>query len=222
MSPQKAPSQRTTVKRVPQRANYETETIYQILDEGLVCHIGFVVDGQPFVIPTAYGRVDDTLYIHGSPASRMVRTLQQGLDVCVTVTLIDGLVLARSAFHHSMNYRSVVVFGKAKLVEDAEQKLAALKAFTEHVILGRWEKVRSPSRNELAGTIVLSLPLTEASAKVRTGGPIDDEADYQIPVWAGQIPLKLTAITPIDDSRLHPHIQVPAHLSHYTRPQRGE
>ncbi|MEJ1929925.1 pyridoxamine 5'-phosphate oxidase family protein [Nostoc sp. NIES-2111] len=219
MSQQKAPSQRTTVKRVPQRADYETQTIYQILDEGLVCHIGFVVDGQPFVIPTAYGRVDDTLYIHGSPASRMLRTLQQGLDVCVTITLIDGLVLARSAFHHSMNYRSVVVFGKATLVEDAEQKLAALKAFTEHVILGRWEQVRSPNRNELAGTIVLSLPLTEASAKVRTGGPIDDEADYQIPVWAGQIPLKLTATTPINDSRLHPHIQVPAHLSHYTRPQ---
>jgi hypothetical protein len=152
----------------------------------------------------------------------MVKTLQQGLDVCVTVTLIDGLVLARSAFHHSMNYRSVVVFGKATLVEDAEQKLAALKAFTEHVILGRWEQVRSPSRNELAGTIVLSLPLTEASAKVRTGGPIDDEADYQIPVWAGQIPLKLTATTPINDSRLHPHIQVPTHLSHYTRPQRRE
>jgi nitroimidazol reductase NimA-like FMN-containing flavoprotein (pyridoxamine 5'-phosphate oxidase superfamily) len=219
MSQQKAPSSRTTVKRVPQRANYETQTIYQILDEGLVCHIGFVVDGQPFVIPTAYGRVDDTLYIHGSPASRMLRTLQQGLDICVTVTLIDGLVLARSAFHHSMNYRSVVVFGKATLVEDAEQKLTALKAFTEHVILGRWEQVRSPSRNELAGTIVLSLPLTEASAKVRTGGPIDDEADYQIPVWAGQIPLKLTATTPINDSRLHPQIEAPAHLSHYTRPQ---
>ncbi len=219
MSPQTAPSQRTTVKRVPKRANYETETIYQILDEGLVCHIGFVADGQPFVIPTAYGRVEDTLYIHGSPASRMLRTLQQGVDVCVTVTLIDGLVLGRSAFHHSMNYRSVVVFGKATLVEDAEEKLAALKAFTEQVILGRWEEVRSPSRNELAGTTVLSLPLTEASAKVRTGEPIDDEADYQIPVWAGQIPLKLTASTPINDSRLHPDIPLPAYLHNYTRPQ---
>jgi nitroimidazol reductase NimA-like FMN-containing flavoprotein (pyridoxamine 5'-phosphate oxidase superfamily) len=221
MSPQKAPSPRTTVKRVPQRANYETETIYQILDEGLVAHIGFVAEGQPFVIPTAYGRVDDTLYIHGSPASRMLRTLQQGIDVCVSVTLIDGLVLARSAFHHSMNYRSVVVFGKASLVEDAEKKLAALKAFTEQVILGRWEQVRSPSRNELAQTIVLSLPLTEASAKVRIGDPIDDEADYQIPVWAGQIPLKLTATTPINDSRLDPQIKVPAHLSNYTRPQQA-
>ncbi|MBD2344813.1 pyridoxamine 5'-phosphate oxidase family protein [Anabaena subtropica] len=221
MTQQKAPSQRTTVKRVPQRADYEHHTIYQILDEGLVCHVGFVADGQPFVIPTAYGRVEDTLYIHGSPASRMLRTLQQGIDVCVTVTLIDGLVLARSAFHHSMNYRSVVVFGKATLVENAEQKLTALKAFTDHVILGRWEKVRSPSRQELAGTIVLSLPLTEASAKIRTGSPLDDEADYQIPVWAGEIPLKLTAATPINDSRLDSSIQVPVNISNYTRPQTG-
>ncbi|MFW9257786.1 flavin-nucleotide-binding protein [Nostoc sp. KVJ20] len=220
MPQQKASSQRTTVKRVPQRANYESDTIYQILDEGLVCHVGFVADGQPFVIPTAYGRVEDTLYIHGSPASRMLRTLQQGIDVCVTVTLIDGLVLARSAFHHSMNYHSVVVFGKATLVEDAEQKLAALKAFTEHVILGRWSQVRSPCHNELARTIVLSLPLTEASAKIRTGGPIDDEADYQIPVWAGEIPLKLTAAVPINDPKLHPHIEVPANLSNYARPQK--
>ncbi|ABA21556.1 conserved hypothetical protein [Trichormus variabilis ATCC 29413] len=221
MTQQKAPSQRTTVKRVPKRANYESETIYQILDEGLVCHVGFVADGQPVVIPTAYGRIDDTLYIHGSPASRMLKTLQQGLDICVTVTLIDGLVLARSAFHHSMNYRSVVVFGKATLVEDTEQKLAALKAFTEHVILGRWEEVRSPNRQELAGTLVLSLPLTEASAKIRTGEPIDDEADYQIPVWAGQIPLKLTAATPINDSRLDSSIELPVYVKKYTRPQKG-
>ncbi len=219
MSPQKAPTPRTTVKRVPQRADYEHDTIYQILDEGLVCHVGFVAEGQPVVIPTAYGRVEDTLYIHGSPASRMLRTLQQDIDVCVTVTLIDGLVLARSAFHHSMNYRSVVVFGKATLVEDTEQKLAALKAFTEHVIMGRWEEVRSPNRHELAGTIVLSLPLAEASAKVRTGRPLDDEADYQIPVWAGEIPLKLTAATPINDSRLELGVAIPAYISNYTRPQ---
>ncbi|AUT02287.1 flavin-nucleotide-binding protein [Nostoc sp. CENA543] len=219
MSQKQAPSPRTTVKRVPQRAKYESDVIYQILDEGLVCHVGFVAQGQPVVIPTAYGRVEDTLYIHGSPASRMLKTLQQGLDVCVTVTLIDGLILARSAFHHSMNYRSVVVFGKATLVEDAEQKLAALKAFTEHVILGRWEEVRSPNRQELAGTVVLSLPLAEASAKVRTGGPLDDEADYQIPVWAGEIPLKLTAATPISDSRLDSSIEIPAYVSQYTRPQ---
>jgi nitroimidazol reductase NimA-like FMN-containing flavoprotein (pyridoxamine 5'-phosphate oxidase superfamily) len=217
MSQQKAPSQRTTVKRVPQRGNYEHETIYQILDEGLVCHVGFVAEGQPFVIPTAYGRVNDTLYIHGSPASRMLRTLQQGIDVCVTVTLLDGLVLARSAFHHSMNYRSVVVFGTATIVEDTEQKLAALKAFTEHVINSRWEEVRSPNRHELAGTLVLSLPLAEASAKLRTGGPIDDEADCQLSVWAGVIPLKLTAATPIPDSRLHPSIKIPTYISNYIR-----
>ncbi|WP_413200209.1 pyridoxamine 5'-phosphate oxidase family protein [Nostoc piscinale] len=216
----KAPSPRTTVKRIPQRANYESETIYQILDEGLVCHVGFINDGQPVVIPTAYGRIEDTLYIHGSPASRMLRSLQQGIDVCVTVTLIDGLVLARSAFHHSMNYRSVVIFGKATLIEDAAQKLAALQAFTEHVILGRWQEVRSPNHQELSRTIVLSLPLTEASAKIRTGGPIDDEVDYQIPVWAGEIPLKLTAAVPINDAKLASNIAVPPNLKNYTRPQK--
>ncbi|AFY44027.1 pyridoxamine 5'-phosphate oxidase family protein [Nostoc sp. PCC 7107] len=215
-----APSPRSTVKRTPQRANYESETIYQILDEALVCHIGFIANGQPFVIPTAYGRVEDTLYIHGSPASRMLRSLQQGIDVCVTVTLIDGLVLARSAFHHSMNYRSVVIFGKATLVEDTERKLAALQAFTEHVILGRWQQVRSPNHQELARTIVLSLPLTEASAKIRTGGPIDDDVDYQIPVWAGEIPLKLTASVPISDAQLAPDIEVPVNLRNYSRPQK--
>ncbi|WP_017652795.1 pyridoxamine 5'-phosphate oxidase family protein [Fortiea contorta] len=226
MNPQQAPSPRTTIKRVPQRADYERDTIYQILDEGLVCQVGFVDHGQPFVIPTAYGRVDDTLYIHGSPASRMLKTLLQGIDVCVSVTLLDGLVLARSAFHHSMNYRSVVVLGTATLVQDAEQKLVALKAFTEHVIPGRWQEVRSPSRQELAGTLVLSLPLAEASAKVRTGGPLDDTADYQIPVWAGEIPLKLTATTPITDLRgceapgfqTSPRqIEVPIYATNYSR-----
>jgi nitroimidazol reductase NimA-like FMN-containing flavoprotein (pyridoxamine 5'-phosphate oxidase superfamily) len=198
------PTQRTTLKRIPKRANYECETVYQILDEGLVCHVGFVVDGQPFVIPTAYGRVEDKLYIHGSPASRMLRSLQEGIPVCITVTLIDGLVLARSAFHHSMNYRSVVVFGTASIVSNPEEKLEALYAFTEHVVPGRWEEVRQPSRSELTGTLVLSLPLVEASAKVRTGPPSDDEADYSIPVWAGEIPLRVVADAPIDDSRLQP------------------
>lgn len=215
MTQQQAPSQRTTIKRVPQRGDYERDTIYQILDEGLVCQVGFVANGQPFVIPTAYGRVDDTLYIHGSPASRMLKTLLQGIDVCVTVTLLDGLVLARSAFHHSMNYRSVVVFGTATLVQDAEQKLIALQAFTEHVIPGRWQEVRQPNRAELAGTLVLSLPLTEASAKLRTGGPNDDAADYELPVWAGEIPLKLTAAAPITDLRSPRPIEVPTYASNY-------
>jgi len=217
MHQQEPPSPKTTIKRIPQRGSYERDTIYQILDEGLVCHVGFVADGQPFVIPTAYGRVDDTLYIHGSPASRMLRSLQQGIDVCVTVTLLDGLVLARSAFHHSMNYRSVVVFGTATLVQDAEQKLVALRAFTEHVIPGRWSEVRSPSRNELAGTLVLSLPLVEASAKVRTGGPNDDATDYELRVWAGEIPLQLTATTPVADLRLHSQTELPVYVSQYMR-----
>jgi len=211
------PTQRTTLKRIPKRANYECETVYQILDEGLVCHVGFVVDGQPFVIPTAYGRVEDKLYIHGSPASRMLRSLQEGIPVCITVTLIDGLVLARSAFHHSMNYRSVVVFGTASIVSNPEEKLEALHAFTEHVVRGRWEEVRQPSRSELTGTLVLSLPLVEASAKVRTGPPSDDEADYSIPVWAGEIPLRVVADAPIDDSRLQPEIVLPSYVKNYSR-----
>jgi len=197
------PTQRTAIKRLPKRGVYDREIIYQILDEGLVCHVGFVVDSQPYVIPTAYGRVDDKLYIHGSPASRMLRTLQEGIPVCVTVTLLDGLVLARSAFHHSMNYRSVVIFGIASVVSQPGEKLEALHAFTEHIVPGRWEDVRQPNRNELAGTLVLSLPIVEASAKVRTGPPIDDEADYFLPVWAGEIPLRFVAGTPIDDPRLH-------------------
>jgi hypothetical protein len=211
------PTQRTTLKRIPKRANYEHETVYQILDEGLVCHVGFVVDGQPFVIPTAYGRVEDKLYIHGSPASRMLRSLQEGIPVCITVTLIDGLVLARSAFHHSMNYRSVVIFGTASIVSNPEEKLEALYAFTEHVVPGRWEEVRQPSRSELTGTLVLYLPLVEASAKVRTGPPSDDEADYSIPVWAGEIPLRVVADAPIDDSRLQPEIVPPSYAKNYSR-----
>jgi uncharacterized protein len=211
------PTQRTTIKRTPKRGNYEQETIYQILDEGLVCHIGFVVDNQPFVIPTAYGRIEDKLYIHGSPASRMLRNLQQGIQVCLTVTLIDGLVLARSAFHHSMNYRSVVVFGTAEVVSDLEEKLQALQAFTEQVIPGRWDEVRQPNPNELAGTLVLALPLAEASAKIRTGAPIDDEADYLLPVWAGEIPLRVVADTLIDDPRLQLGIVPPSNVQNYNR-----
>lgn len=213
------PTPRTTIKRIPKRGQYEREIIYQILDEGLVCQIGFVVDDQPYVIPTAYGRVGEKLYIHGSPASRMLRTLKESINVCITVTLVDGLVLARSAFHHSMNYRSVVVFGKASVVQDAEEKLEALYAFCEHVVPGRWESVRQPSPNELAGTLVLSVPLVEVSAKVRTGPPIDDEADYDLPVWAGEIPLQLVAAAPIDDPRLTAGIVPPSHVRDYVRPR---
>jgi uncharacterized protein len=213
------PTQRTQVKRLPQRGEYDRQTIYDILDEGLICQVGFVVDGQPFVIPTAYGRVGDRLYIHGSPASRMLRTLKEGVSVCLTVTLLDGLVLARSAFHHSMNYRSVVVFGQATLVEDADEKLEALKAFTEHVMRDRWAEVRPPTRQELAGTLVLALPLSEASAKMRSGAPIDDEADYDLPVWAGELPLRVTPLSPIADPRLAPDVELPEHIQNYCRSQ---
>jgi hypothetical protein len=210
-------TQRTKIKRLPSRGHYESELVYQILDEGLVCHVGFAVDGQPFVIPTAYGRVGDRLYIHGSPASRMLRSLQSGIEVCVTVTLLDGLVLARSAFHHSMNYRSVVLFGKAIAVQDYDEKLEALRAFTEHIVPGRWAEVRQPNRQETQGTLVLSLPLTEASAKVRTGPPSDDDADYSLSVWAGVLPLQLKTGEPVSDPRLQQGIILPAYVQNYTR-----
>jgi uncharacterized protein len=208
---------RTQVKRRSQRGNYDRPVIHQILDEGLICHVGFIVEGQPFVIPTAYGRIDDQIYIHGSPMSRMLRSLQQGIEVCITVTLLDGLVLARSAFHHSMNYRSVVIFGTARLVETPVEKMAALKAFTEHIIRDRWSEVRPPTAPELTGTLVLALSLEEASAKVRTGPPVDDEADYALPVWAGELPLRLVADTPVNDPRMVPVVALPDYIQRYDR-----
>ena len=211
---------RTEVRRLPKRAVYDREVVYAILDEGLVCHIGFVADGKPVVLPTGYGRKDDTLYVHGSTASRMFRALGKGADVCVTVTLIDGLVLARSAFHHSMNYRSVVIFGRASVVDDRAQKMEALRVFTEHVAPGRWNEVRRPSDKELQATIVLALPLEEVSAKVRTGPPLDDEEDYQLPVWAGVLPLSLTTGQPLADARLPAGIEVPQYIHQYARKRR--
>ena len=209
---------RTTLKRLPYRGSYDRELIDQILDEGFVCHVGFAVDGQPFVIPTGYARVGDKLFIHGSQASRMLRTLGKGIDVCVAVTLIDGLVLARSAFHHSMNYRSVVVFGSATAVGDPEEKLAALRALSEHIIPGRWDDVREPNEREVQLTTVLSLSLNEASAKVRTGPPLDDEEDYELPIWAGVIPLQMVADGPIADTRLPINIDAPRYALDYERP----
>jgi nitroimidazol reductase NimA-like FMN-containing flavoprotein (pyridoxamine 5'-phosphate oxidase superfamily) len=203
------PTERTQVRRLPKRGLYEREAVYRILDEGLICHIGFMAEGKPVVIPTGYGRRGDTLYVHGSPASRMFRAMGAGADVCVTVTLVDGLVLARSAFHHSMNYRSVVIFGKAVLVEDPAAKREALEVFTEHVARGRWQEVRQPSEKELQSTTVLAIPLEEVSAKVRTGPPLDDEEDYALPVWAGVLPLHLTPQMPVPDGRLPKEIAVP-------------
>ncbi|HEX4951166.1 MAG TPA: pyridoxamine 5'-phosphate oxidase family protein [Blastocatellia bacterium] len=211
------PTANTTLKRLPKRGVFEREAVYQILDEAFICHVGFVVEGQPFVIPTGYARVDDTLYMHGSAASRMLRALASGIDVCVTVTLLDGLVLARSAFHHSVNYRSVMVFGRARLVESNEEKMTALEAFTEQVVRGRWAEVRWPNEQELKATSVLALPLEEVSAKVRTGPPLDDEEDMNWPVWAGVVPLGLTAAAPITAPDLQVELAPPHYASHYTR-----
>jgi hypothetical protein len=211
------PTEKTKLKRLPKRGAFDRETIYQILDEAFVCHIGFAVDDQPFVIPTAYARDGDRLLIHGSAASRMMRAMAWEIDVCVTVTLVDGLVLARSAFHHSINYRSVVIFGKAKLIDDEADKMNALRAFTEHLVPNRWAEIRPPTPNELKATTVLALPLEEASAKVRIGDPVDDEEDYAMNVWAGVIPLRFIAEEPINDARLKNEIEAPPHVLDYKR-----
>ena len=212
-----APTPRTTVTRRAQRGVYDHATILGILDEGLVCHLGFVVDGQPVVLPTAYARIDDHLYLHGSPSTRMLRAGKDGLGLCVTVTLLDGLVLARSAFHHSMNYRSVVLLGTATAVDDPAEKRAALRALVEHVVPGRAAGVRAPTEDEIKGTLVLRLPITEGSAKIRSGPPIDDESDYAWPVWAGVIPLALRSGTPVPDPRLDPEYTAPTYATAYRR-----
>ena len=211
-------TERTTLKRLPKRGEYDHAAVYQILDEGFICHVGFIARDKPVVIPTSYARIGNHLYVHGSAASRMLRSLEQEIDVCVTVTLIDGLVLARSAFHHSINYRSVVIFGNASLVVDPDEKINALHALTDHIVPGRWKDVRLPNESELRATMVLKLPLVEVSAKVRTGPPIDDDEDYALSVWAGVVPLTLTADTPIDDDRLASGIEPPEYALKYRRP----
>jgi nitroimidazol reductase NimA-like FMN-containing flavoprotein (pyridoxamine 5'-phosphate oxidase superfamily) len=211
------PTERTQVKRLPKRGNYERETVFAILDAGFVCHVGFSVDGQPYVIPTNYGRSGDTIYLHGSAASRMLRTLSEGVRVSATVTHVDGLVLARSAFHHSVNYRSVVMLGTARLVDDPAEKMEALRVFTEHVMKGRWDDVRQPTEQELKATTVLALPLEEVSAKVRTGGPIDDEEDYALPIWAGVLPLETAAKEPLPDPQRKSDRPIPDYLKNYSR-----
>src|ERR1700677_4655038 len=214
-SSSRAPSLRTRVVREPQRAVYDREAVYRILDEAFLCHVGFIVEGQPFVIPTSYGRDGDILYIHGSAASRMLRNLDQGLPVCVTVTLLDGLVLARSVFNHSMNYRSVVILGNAALVADPAEKLVALRKLSEHIIPHRWNDSRQPNEKELKVTSVLRLPITEFSAKVRVGPPVDDEEDYAFPTWAGVIPLQMTVGAALRDERCDR--ELPAYLKNYSR-----
>ena len=217
MSETQNPTSRTRVVREPDRAVYDRAAAYEILDEGFICHVGFVVDGQPFVIPTSYGRKDDNLYIHGSAASRMLRNLDNGIPVCVTVTLLDGLVLARSIFNHSMNYRSVVVLGTAVAVKDPAEKLEALRLLSEHILPSRWDDSRQPNEKELKATMALRLPITEFSCKVRQGPPIDDEPDYAFPTWAGVVPLTMETGIPISDARLDPAFEVPEYARNYSR-----
>jgi nitroimidazol reductase NimA-like FMN-containing flavoprotein (pyridoxamine 5'-phosphate oxidase superfamily) len=217
MSQPHIPTPRTRLVREADRAVYDREAAYRILDEGFLCHVGFVADGQPFVIPTSYGRKDDTLFIHGSAASRMLRQVKEGVPVCITVTLLDGLVLARSIFNHSMNYRSVVVLGKATLIDDPAEKIEALRLLSEHIIPGRWADSRQPNERELKATSILRVPIDEFSAKVRKGPVVDDEEDYSFPTWAGVVPLEMVAGTPIPDARLDPKREVPSYVQHYNR-----
>lgn len=217
MSDTFTPNGRTRVVREPHRGVYDRESIYKILDEGLVCHVGFAAEGQPFVIPTMYARVGDAIYFHGSAASRMLRGVASGIPVCVTVTLVDGLVLARSVFNHSMNYRSVVALGMAVLVEVPGEKLEALRAFTEKILPGRWHDARQPNEKELKATSILRLPLTEISAKMRTGPVEDDAEDYALDVWAGVLPLQLATGEPVRDERCDAGISVPSYVAEWRR-----
>lgn len=208
---------RTRVRRLPKRGHYEKETIYKILDEALVCRVGFVEDGQPIVIPTNFARVEDAIILHGAKASRMLKHIEAGHPVCVEVTLVDGLVLARSVFHHSVNYRSVVVFGTGYGIEDDAAKMAALEAVTEHIIPGRWKEARQPNRKELKATRVVAIKINEASAKVRMGPPGDEPEDYSLPVWAGVLPLQETPLAPIRDELQTDPIPLPDYISKYSR-----
>jgi uncharacterized protein len=213
------PTARTRVVREAQRGVYDRDAVNQILDEAFLCHVGFVADGQPYVIPTSYGREGNVLYFHGSVASRMLRNLEQGIPVCVTVTLLDGLVLARSVFNHSMNYRSVVILGTAALVDDPSEKIAALRALSEHILPQRWDDARQPDEKELKATSVLRLPIEEFSAKVRIGPPVDHEQDYSFPTWAGIIPLVTMSGAGIPDDRCQR--ELPAYLRNYSRKRRS-
>ena len=215
--PQFEKTERTRIRRMPKRASYDVAVVEAILAEGLYCHVGFSVDGQPYVIPTIYARIEDHLYLHGSAASRMLGAIGGRMPVCVTVTLLDGLVLARSGFHHSMNYRSVVVLGQATEVTDPDEKMAALKAIVDHVMVGRWEDVREPSAQELKATSVIRVPLEEVSAKIRTGPPVDDEEDYQLDCWAGELPLRLVPQQLVADPQLRAGIALPAYAKNYKR-----
>ena len=209
------PTEKTRVKRLHERGHYDRETVYAILDAGFICHVGYLIDDQPYVTPTSYWREGDRVYWHGSSASRMLRTISKGIKVCLTVTHVDGLVLARSGFHSSINYRAVMAFGEAEVIADEAHKRAALEAFVEHVTPGRWAMMRPVTSQELKGTTVLSMELSEVSAKVRTGPPKDDEEDYALPIWAGVLPLKLVGLPPEPDPRLTASVPVPEHAKRF-------
>ena len=210
-------TEKNRVKRIPERGHYDRETIFRILDEALICHVGFAVEGQPYVIPINFARVDDTIIMHGAKASRLLKHIEAGNPVCVEATIVDGLVLARSVFNHSINYRSVVIFGKGYLIQDDQEKLAALKAVTEHLIPGRWPEARLPNEKELKATRVVSIKIEEASAKVRTGPVIDEEEDYVLPVWAGILPMRELPLAPIQDELQTSEIPLPDYLARYSR-----
>src|SRR5215208_5626929 len=208
---------KTRINRLPKRGHYDRETVYQILDEALICHVGFVERGQPYVIPINFARLDDTIILHGAIASRLLKHVEAGNPVCVEVTIVDGLVLARSVFHHSVNYRSVVLFGKGRAVVDEQEKLAALEAVTEHLIPGRWKEARLPNRKELNATSVVSIPIDEASAKVRVGPPLEEQEDYALPVWAGVLPLQEVPQSPIRDDLQSASVNLPKYIEAYSR-----
>lgn len=212
-----AKTEKTSIKRLPKRGHYDRETIYRILDEALICHVGFAEAGQPFVIPTNFARIDDTIVLHGAKASRLLKHVEAGHPVCVEATIVDGLVLARSVFHHSVNYRSAVVFGRGRLVTDVQEKLAALEAVTEHIVPGRWKEARLPNQKELNATSVVSIRIAEASAKVRLGPPVDEEEDYTLPVWAGVLPLQEMPSSPIRDERQSETVTLPDYVARYSR-----
>jgi nitroimidazol reductase NimA-like FMN-containing flavoprotein (pyridoxamine 5'-phosphate oxidase superfamily) len=208
---------RNRIKRLPKRGHYDRETIHRILDEALICHVAFVEKRQPYVIPTNFARVEDRIILHGAKASRLLKHIEAGHPICVEVTIVDGLVLARSVFHHSVNYRSVMLFGKGKLIEDQQEKLAALQAVTEHLIPGRWQEARLPNRKELNATSVVSINIDQASAKVRVGPPVDEPEDYALPVWAGILPLQETPVSPIRDELQSEDIPLPEYIARYSR-----
>ena len=210
-------TERNRVKRLPKRGHYDRETIHRILDEALICHVAFVEKGQPYVIPINFARMGDHIVLHGAKASRLLKHIEAGHPICVEVTIVDGLVLARSVFHHSVNYRSVVVFGQGRLIEDQQEKLDALQAVTEHLIPGRWQEARLPNRKELNATSVVSINIDEASAKVRVGPPVDEQEDYALPVWAGILPLQESPLPPIHDELQSENIPLPKYVTQYSR-----